>query len=255
MEIETKQDLIKKLMSLFNELELRWDFKEIALKRKYTEIIEDNWAPFLKKKFKAAKKVYVKDFYSKLRRKKTIYIYSSVLVSNDINDQDYIWILEKEEGNPVKFFWFPIIRSENFIDTVLEAVKAIIEVTERSPFCSECNEELFLVHYTGVMHLMAYICGNSAYRHQKQNIVPYAVFDNPNLSDETSLYLFNRYKQFYEGEYRRQLADPDRKHYSARVLRAEKKAVAQEQRNTKRNHYGDIRDFPDDKYYDGAHIE
>ena len=213
------------------------------------EIKESGSVPFLKKKFQGREKVY------ELKRGiKTHFVCTSFVPSiNDINKEDYVWPAQKTKGNPTTFFWFPLLRTENFMENALKDVKMLIEVSEKMPKCPECGEELFLVHYPEVMHLMRYVCGNTKFIHRHQNNAPYAIFDNPNLSEETSMRLFNRYQQFYEDEYKRQLANPDVVHQSARVLRAGRKKEAQCLHDQKFNQFGDIKKFPDGTYDDGPH--
>lgn len=212
----------EKFRKFFKELE-ELGFEEKNPNHMMREIKESGSVPYLKKKFEGRERVYEKEMG--VHR---IFVDTSFVNSiNDINEEDFKWIGLKTKGNPIKFFWFPVLRSLNSCDTVISDVKMLIELVVEWPSCEECKERLMLVRYPQVMHLMQFVCSNSKFRHRKQNIVPYAVFDVPTMSDENSLRMFNRYKQFYEYEYRQQMKDPNVKHEYRRVLRARARELAQ----------------------------
>ncbi|MDB5189023.1 MAG: hypothetical protein JWM92_621 [Candidatus Nomurabacteria bacterium] len=238
----------EKFRKFFSDLEAL-GFEEKNPAEMMKEIRASGSVPYLKKKFEGREKIYERKFG--IRK---IFVCTSFVESiNDINKEDYIWIGSKTIGNPITFFWFPLRRSPNFSINALADVEMLIEVVIKWPVCQECHQELLLVHYPEVMHLMMYICGNSKFIHRRQNRVPYAVFDNPKLSDKTSLRMFNRYQQFYQYEYQQHLIDPDKKHEYARTLRAQRKRQAQLKDSKEKNQYGDIKKIADDVYDDGPH--
>ncbi len=234
---------------VFSELE-KMGFERPSVQEVRINIQRKNSIPYLKKKYEGAERIYEHKHPSKPR--KVFVDTTHVDAINDINEHDLIWIGYEDERTTILFFWFPIVRTLNFVDNTIDHARMMLDFMYAIPVCPECGDDLAPVFVDSkIENLMKFICINSKFIHSKEFLKKqYFIFDVI-LPERSSQLLFEGFRKNLEYQHKKTFMENPPG--SARFQRAERKKAAQQKFYQQFNTYGDIRKTDDRFYHDGQH--
>ncbi len=163
------------------------------------------------------------------------------------------WVMIIDRRNKKPFFWFQLRRTRYFLKRLLEVTELMIAIVDNWPTCPECGQDLLMVQVPNIMHMRAFTCHNSTFKHRK--LKPYFLITTMVLPEKYLTMMRNRFDEFYM--YRRAEAEQGNDRQYARIIRSRRNQDT-DQAAVSEDWYGDLRYEPKNGetiYYDEAHPE